>query len=819
MRKNFTSTFLFAAAFFASSYAWADGSHTVSLRAEQTSWGQSSQSFAMSDIAEELGTDATTLYNTIQEWKAAGYASDLFCLGMSDGTWSYEHGSAGDGAFYIGQDGTYYSGWSDAAGYCRLDYDENNITITIGQVGTVKEGDIKCNVSLNYGGQTVTFDATLTIFIPEIDKTPVTSLAGLDVVGRTTYAATLQPHSDWATDAMPVKAEGICQLLGIDPEYMESHFKPMLYAKQYSSDNDSWSDELAHDFTATPSPGFWFNSGVYTEGVEDMSKELTHGAWLGSTTNVAYLVSIGFDAATETINASLGQYPGAWNLGDSHNFDLYLVYGDKAYVITYDITVDVNKDNTIEKYNNVGSEDIVLARDPRKGWTEPEEVTLDTAKILSAFGKDVKFDDLTLYGADQYGTLSNTYTADAPGFWLSTTGAVKGFESGVASFFVDLVSDTIRTDEEHPEVFTVEKKLKIGNMPDVFKGGEECKGTLYLINGENYYAFNIALSINKPEYTIQTCEIVDEQDINVKLVPSASAWEIGKTDVTYLNDIIGTTDGVFYGVTSAGDITDAYSVGEATSVGGGGFWMSAADENGMAYAAGYSGEGAYAIWYYNNVITWFNNPGKTQVGDKHHGTFYLANLWDGKAVKLNVSIKYVDKIISIAVDGEEDLTIGSRSNDGDNYSSTTVDLSKCAETLGGSVEDIMLEGEWFTVDADGNESANNFTDDFGFAFNSDGYAAAEGDDQAFFAGFFDDELRAYAVDDVEAKFNASVYVRYNEKTYAFNLNIIPASQMVGISDAKANAGTHASAYDISGRKAAADTKGIIIKGSKKFIEK
>lgn len=818
MRKNFTPAFLVAASFFVSSNAWADGSHTVSLRSEKAAWATSSQSFAMSDIAAELGTDAATLYSEIQTWKNNGFASDLFTLGAADGTWSANHGTAGDGAFYIGDDGTFHDGWSDAAAYCRLDYDEENITITMGQTGVFDLGDIKCNVALNLNGQIVTFDATLTIFVPEIDKEPVTSMSSLNIVGRYTYKTTVEPHSNWEVDEAPVKVEGICEALGIDPEYMQSHFTPMIYAKSFDSDSYTWSETLAHDFTATPTPGFWFNSGVYVEGVEEMSKELTHGGWLNTKTNMVYITSLSFDAATETINGNIGQYPDAWALGDNHTADIYIVYGDKAYVITYDITANVALDNTIDKYTNVGEETINLGRDPRKGWTELDDVELDTVKITSAFGPDVKFDDLTLYAADKYGNLTNTYTADAPGFWFSANGEVKSYTAGTQSFFVDLVSDTIRTDEEHPEIYTVKKKLSIGNMPDVFKGGEACTTTFYLINGDKYYAFNVNMTIDKPSYTIETCEVTDV-DLNVKLVPDASAWQVGTTDVAYLNDVIGTTQGVFYGVNANNEITDAYSVAEATNTGGGGFWMSAADENGMAYAATYSDDGAYAIWYYNNVITWFNNPGKVQAGEVHYGTFYLANLWDGKAAKINLTIKYVNKIVEVKTDGEESIAVATRSEDGEGYSSTTVDLSKCAETLECTIDDIIMNAEWSVIDADGNETAGNFADGFGYAFNKDGYAVGEDEEQALFVGFFDDELRAYAVDDVDGRFDVVLLAKYNEKTYAFNVSVM-SQEAVGISDAATPAHASDNAfYDLGGRQLTKAAKGIVINSGKKVMAK
>ena len=815
MKKLFTTIMLFVATVMMCNRAWADGQHTINMQSENAAWATSSTDFQMSDIAAELGTDAATLYNAILAWKGASYASDLFCLKMEDDTWSYNHGSAADGAFYIGQDGSFHDGWGDAAGYCRLDYTEETLSITIGQTGSVEKGDIKCVVSLNYGGQTVVFDATLSIIVPEIDKTPVTTISDLEIVGRTKYTHTMQPDETWAAETNSIPVAGIASLLDIDPAYMEENFSAMLYAKHYSSNNESWDAELAHKFTATPNPGFWFNKGVFDEESQQESAELTHGEWLGTAENICFIVSLAYDSQSETVNCGIGQYPGAWALGDNHTADIYIVYGSKAYVITYDLTVDVNQDNTIEKYNNVGSEDITINRDPRGSWFELDSIKLDTAKILELFGDDVKFDDLTLFGEDKYGNITNAYTADAPGFWFTPEGAVKGFENGVASFYVDLITDTIVADPEQPENFTIERMLAIGNIPDMFKGGEACTARLFLMNGEDYYTINLTVNINSPAYTIQTCEIVEEVNINVKLVPTTSSWQTGTTDVTFLNDIIGTTSGKFYGINASGEYTDAYSVSEATTYGGGGFWMSEADETGTAYAAGYSSTGAYAIWYYNNTITWFNNPGFNQIGENNYGTFYLANLWDGKAVKLNVSIKYVANIVTIPLAGEEDITAAARSEEG-SFSITKVDLNACTAALECTLEELYTEAEWFILDEEGNETLDNFQDDLGYIFNKDGYPTSE-EDMTFAAGFFEDELHVFVFneEDVENTYTTVLYAKFNEKTYAFNITIM-SPEAVGISSTKVIKPESTRTFHISGRAASA-VDDIMIRNGKKYI--
>ena len=302
MKQLFTTIMLFVATVMMCNRAWADGQHTINMQSENAAWATSSTDFQMSDIAAELGTDAATLYNAILSWKGASYASDLFCLKMEDDTWSSNHGSAADGAFYIGQDGSFHDGFGDAAGYCRLDYTEETLSITIGQTGSVEKGDIKCVVSLNYGGQTVVFDATLSIIVPEIDKTPVTTISDLEIVGRTKYTHTMQPDETWAAETNSIPVAGIASLLDIDPAYMEENFSAMLYAKHYSSNNESWDAELAHKFTGTPNPGFWFNKGVFDEESQQESAELTHGEWLGTAENICFIVSLACDSQSETVN-------------------------------------------------------------------------------------------------------------------------------------------------------------------------------------------------------------------------------------------------------------------------------------------------------------------------------------------------------------------------------------------------------------------------------------------------------------------------------------------------------------------------------------
>lgn len=815
MKRDFTLIILCVASLFISQATWADGEHTIEMEADPAAWAYSSYGFDMGEIAAELGTDASTLLDAINNWRSINYASDFFMLKLTDGTWSSDHGSAGDGAFYIDQDGGFLSGWGSAAGYCRLDNDDTTLSITIGQTGNLSSGDIKSVCSINYNGQRVVFNTTLHVVIPEIDKKPVTTIADLNIVGSTTFKHTQPVYSSWENEPNTIPTPGITDLLGIDPAYMESHIKPMLFAKHFDSGSESWSPELAHDFTATPSPGFWFNSGVWDEETQAESTELTHGEWLGNTNNKFWVASLAFNPEEDAFECTIGQYPGAWTLGENHQADIYIVYGDKAYVITVDLTVDMEDLDPITNYNRVGEVDFTIQRDPRGGWTETDSLALDMEAVLAAFkasGVELTASDLTLYGTNEYGGITDNYTADPPGFWMTNDNVVTSYSGGEKNIFIDFMND-----EENNVWY-----LKVGNTPDVFTGGETFADTLYLINGQNYYALNIELTMDKPSYTLADCEII-EKTFNVQVVPSSSAWEIGKTSMVDIESLIGTSSGVLYGVNQAGETTTAYSVSEATTYGGGGFWMSPVDENGWAYAAGYSGTGAFAMWYYESNITWFNVPGFSQPGDIVYSTFYIANLWEGKAVKLNLRLKYVSQIAEIVTVGEEDILLAGRNEEGRDYAETTVDLTKAMAALEcEDAEAFAVEGMWYALNESGDlvDTENNYDETCGFTLNDEGFAVnPDSEDGVVQVGFFDTVFRAFILsdEDVDKEYETTLYVTFREKTYAFHI-LVNTEKAVGIKTIDTTAESGAT-YDISGRLVKNPKKGVYIQDGKKILVK
>ncbi len=801
--------------FFTGMKASADGTHTFSLQADYGAWSTTSETFDMSAIAEELGTDAETLSSAIQEWKGTSYAGDFFMLKYTDGTWSGDHGSAKDGAFYIDQEGNMLTGWGTAAGYIRLDYDETTISITFGQTGNVESGTVKGVCSINYNNQTVVFDATITIGTPDldIDKDPVTTIANLNVVGKYTYKCTQPLYDGWQDVENSIPVKGISEALGIDSVYMKEHLSSMLFTKQYDSDNETWEADLVHKFTSTPNPGFWFDSGVWDEETETEGTELKLGSY-SAEANKFYIAEITYNTDTDAFDCVIGQYPGHWTLKENRKAEIYVVYGDKAYVLTVDMTVDMDL-NPITNYTKIGGKEFTVARNPQGGWDVTDSIAVSMTDIISAFGKAgaaLTPADLVLYANDSHGSVTNAYTADNAGFWMTAENTVTSYSGSAANIFIELLNDSVNTENWY---------LKIGNTPNMFNGGEEFNSTLYLINAGNYYLLDVKLTMDSPQYTLDKCEII-ERDLTVKLVPSESSWEIGTTDVSDIDSLLDTTTGTFYGMTAVGDTTANYSVSEANTYGGGGFWMSAADSiTGMAYAAtGYTGTGAFAIWYYESTIHWFNVPGLPKAGDVCHGTFYIANLWNGKAVKLNVTINYVSEIVDITPVGTEEVSVLGRSEDDDIYEHELSLATACGK-LGCTVDELAEAGEWLVMDASENltsKSDENYDDMYGFAFDADGNVT-DVTNAVFYAGYTDDGVfKAYIVDDANKlkTFKTVIYLKYNNKYYAFNVTINDTDTGISsIDEAKGDT----KVYDLTGRKVVNLSKGIYVKGGKKFLVK
>ncbi len=793
----------------------------------RTGWCEGSDvTFKLSEVAAQMQVTVTQLVDAFDEWTANangdsnGYEFNGFFMLENSNTTPTFH-SEQYGGFEMDLDGN-FSSWNSGAywgvyiHFMDVETDELAMTICQNPTNPLK-ADQECHgtVSINLNGGQATFELTFSVEAGEsIDKEAVTDLSKLTIVGETSVECVQEQNDQWWNYEYTIPTAGIADKLDIDAAYMTKMFRQMVFAKDYDSTNEQWG-KLSNEGAATPAPGFYFSGGIIhvdPETEEEYEDRECRNASYGDG-NLFWVSNVQYLQDEDAVYCYVGQYPNGMQAGESRTADIYIVYGDKAYVIHY--TVSLPSQTPITDLTKVGEDTwTIAARDPQLTWNSLEYHALNLDSIAALFtakaGKEVTPSDFKLMATNSYGGITDAYTADSTettqGFWMADGGVVGNYSDGSTSFYIDYIhSDS-------------QKALALGNKPSAFDGGETVTGAVYLVVGDSlYYAVNVNMTIITPKYTINDCNIT-EYNMTVKVVPSSSSWSIGTTSVTNLEEMIGMANGKFYGVTSEGTITDSYSVSEVSQYGGGGFWMSAADPiTGMAYAANYTGDGAYAVWYYDSEITWFNIPGARQAGEEFYGTFYIANLWDGEAVKINLTLKFVESIVTIKPVGTEELYLNARNTAGDDFDEASLDLSKACEQLVCTEDELLESGVWMVETADGDLSSDNFDEMYGFSFNADGEAVAA-EDAVFQVGFADGNIHSFVVDDanVENPYKTTLYIQYNNKLYAFNITINVAATGINAVETETD---NATVYDLAGRKVANPTKGIYIKGGKKFLVK
>lgn len=782
--------------------------------------------FKLSEVAAQLQCTPAQLVDALDERAAAapnanGYKVDGF-FELESATTSYTFHSEQWGGYEMTLEGDFCS-WDNALSVWGVyihewDIIEDRLSFTICQVPSnafPKGKTAHGVVSINLNGGKATFEFNFSVIYPDgIDKEPVTDLSKLTIAGETTFDITQelkQANNEWGSEYYWIPINGAADALGMTSEYMQQVFKEMLFVKEFNEEANDWAG-LSSNGSAVPAPGFYFCGGVRFEGEEEESMECRNGGYRDN--NIFWIMGMQYvdDANGQWLYCGIGQTLDAIKPGQTRYGDVYLVYGDQAYIIH--LSLNVPNMTPITDLTKVGGQIWTVAnRDPRKTWTELEYLDLNLDSIAALFttqmGKAVTPEDFVLTGNNAAGGITTSYTADnsdenhVHGFWMTPSGVVQSYSD--AAFYVNY--------------YDADGRMGLGNKPNAFNGGEMCTGSLYfVVDGTYYYEVKVNMSIMNPQYTFEECEIID-YDLIVKLVPSASVWEIGQTFMQNAEMTLGNS-GILYGVTADGSLTTAYSVSEANNgATGGGFWMSAEDENHNAYAASYTDNGAFAMWYYESYIHWFTVPGLRQPGEYSTATFYIVDFWNGKALKLNVTLKFVDKIIDIKPVAQEDLTLKARNPQGDDFDEVALNLNRCCEELVCSEDELLENGVWKVVDTMGDLVEANFDDMYGFAFNEKGEAIEDIEQAVFTLGFIEGGIRSWVVDDANINnvYTTVLYMEYNNKLYAFNVTI--GEDDSAVKSINADAKNVGRIFDIAGREVVRPTKGLYIQNGQKYFVK
>jgi len=633
-----------------------------------------------------------------------------------------------------------------------------------------------------------------------------TTLAELEIVGSAEVTSEQFPRKNTTAETVEVEVGDLAQLLGVDPAVFNNFWKTNLLFNEQMTVDDVKSETLVA-----------FNSNSWFSTVDDGAQECAIG-----TADTKFRANPSYSNGKLSVAVSQN---GSLKANEKYYGNFYIVNGNKAFKLTVKLNIlQPEETGGFESMTKVGEESISFKRAIADGYT-PTVYPLNMDSIAALFSDGVSAADL-VFMAMNVDELTDAYTAAAPGFWMDLESNPIGWNTSVQSYFAEFKTN----------------RIEFGHMPNMFDGGEECKGSVFFVFGTEYYEFKINIQIgDKPvpsEYTVETCETVATQKYEYLIVPHSADYqnygadEEGNTDyhlmqapidvdINFITEKLGTSTPTFYGEQPTADSV-AYS-NKYSCDPNPGFWMLPAADSTLTHVsrvATWGGGNTYGICYANGVFQFFQYPGARQIGDYYVDNFYLVNLAEGKKIKYVITVKYVESIQSLDLAGTANITVLPRNaEDTDIAYETEYDFTAMYEALGCTAEEWEAAGEWVAKDQTDTWSNANYDDMEGFFFTADGTTIDDGTD-VLHVGFNEEgKLISYVIENsnVETEYNVQFAAKYGEKMYIFNVTVTnhPADGIKTIAVANSNAAT----YDIAGRLVKNPTKGLYIQNGKKVLVK
>ena len=775
-------------------------------------WAPESATFNISEVAEALGTDATTLLSALDAWMAEGSTEPnmfFYAAPSAPDTWADGYTTGGEKGFWIGEDAEIIN-YPDGAYYCNPAWDAENGTFSI-NIGMMPDAlkygiyNKELKFALKYGNKIATFTIDFTVTggeEVELPKPAALIEADLNVVGEKEVTVTQYPRTSYDADKVELVLDDVLEKLGIQGSVLSSYLGELLYCTVFDTETVGKRDSVSNESTAG-APGFWITD-IRVNG--EATGECAAASY--SEGDYFYAESFAFDAETNTVSFNLGQFPGKCQ-GDEHFFvNIYIIYGDKAYRIRINFTTLVKEQgNGLDEYTKVGEYTAEIEQEPTSDYST-KIVRPDMEAIAAALGCEVS--EIRMKALDDTDNFAAS-TGERGGFWFNSDGRVTTWNVNSVICFNPATAGDYST-------------LQVCQMPNVLSAGQEASATVYFFNGEEgdkYYAYTIKLTVTESKEPIGDIEFNSVRTIAFAaqtLVTSdhqcSETWSI---DLGVLEKEIGTIEPVLYALANDADAAaneDPYSK-EYSCTPYPGFWL---DADGRRST--YGSTSPVGICYGSDgTFTFFQFPGANNVGDVFKTQLFLVNPEDGRMITFNITLSFVETLVKPEVVGEETITLPVSVKD---YA-IVIDLSKAAEALGVTVGDLMDEANDYlhgiTDSGIYGEGRSCFD---GLAFGFDGYYDIVSG-SIFFNIDLDGEntvINIFSNEEAAEDFTASTKFCFQieNKQYIFNVKFVSDSVFTGSKGITAGQ-TSTKIYDLSGRQVQQPTRGLNIVNGKKVIVK
>lgn len=805
-------------------------------------------SFKLTEVAQTLGTDTTTLVNALKTWyetntaEGATPSGDAMFQAYVDDALVPGDASAYNGNFngiWFGKDGSLQPYGENAAYHAESAWDatEDAFSIYLLQYPNAFAGG-ESNTkkfALTFGGKTATFDITYNINTPAEVPAPATLLRSefaekMTKAGEATVKAVRTDVQGYEATALKVNAKEIAEKLGIEYEkFATMDMSKLIYTINYDTYNNGIaSDTLTNAYTAN-APGFWFRTTIYGQGEEHQGEDSpVLGAAAYGDTDKIFIEQ--FKIAGDSITCNLGQFPGKLIAGDDLTAYIYIMYGDKYYLVNYNVKCEAAATTSISEMENTGNVDVELEFNQFTGDYGVVYTELDLEAIKTALGitddsaiqfKVAKDDDAFYPG--------NT-DAGAYGYWMDGESHKTSWKDG----------------ETSPLFVTLEKQGEPGKIGvGLFAGLHQKAGTshttkVYYVAGSKYFTITIKCNVvEKEQKDHSTWNIVATKKVAKQVIASTDVYISDNNQTSFTitaeecQQLVGTASPTLYceladTLQKDGKLYAPYSVYACDPKPG--VWLG---KNGQGHLWSGNADCPVGICWLQSTTNGlpvgdfavFQVPNVNKAGDVYKAKVYLVNEETYDMVQVDFNITFVSAIESAETVGTENMTIASSKDEDKHF---TIDLTKAAEALGVTAEELLNDesGYFKIMTASGTFTNVNVTPSSGYTFDKDGSYNAGGDG-AFGIGYNADNAEwdvygvsaSTAIEEDTWKIATTFCFEVNGKQYLFNITVVDENTYTGIEDVKAaDSNKQNKIYNLQGIEITKPVKGqIYIQNGKKRI--
>lgn len=765
--------------------------------------------FALSDVATTLGTDAATLGAAISEYVSAETPATI--LFAANGTeWAAELEAANHG-FWMAADGTPVGHGDASVWYCSPDVDDEFTTLTfnVGQMPRVMAAGDKgqTTITLKFNEKEATFALTLNVIAkPEYNiPEPTVIEKDLNIVGTAEVTVEQYPRSGYESDPIEVDLGDLPAKLGIDQiGVLTDELGQIVYTTWYNNGDIELGGGLKKDsLTNKPTGegvGYWFRP-VQNEAGEEYG-EVSATNWGGD--DKFYINYLTYDIETGKLSGVLGQYPGSCNANEKWYAVLYLIWGNKAYQLRVNLNLIERETEGLEGMTKVGEAEFVIEQYPATSYaTSPFHPDVDA--IAEALGTEVGY--FSYNALDDENSIAPGYTTGTTeyGYWFNREGYVTTWGDN-AFFYINPASQTDFS------------TMNIGQYPGHLSAGDKVETNLLFVKDDKYYNIHVVLNIISEEGKPDPNDFksVATRSAVIQAIPLADAYTIEQTwtiALDQLESLIGTTDAALYGLTNPDKVaegeakyTDSYSCTPYP-----GFWL---NNDGYADSWGSSPVGiTYEVA--SGEFTFYQMPGLNNVGDVFKAPLYLVNVETGNMVTINFTVQFVAEIVEYEEVGSENVVIPvSMAED----CAIELDFAPAAEALGVSVDELTAESSRYLKGMMAGTYSEGVNIQTGLTFDANGECNSQGD---YYFWFENGKLYSGTNVDIPEDFSLPVQFAFNidDKLYVYYATFVSTEIYTGIKNVGTDVKADNRIFDISGRQVSKPTRGIYIQNGKKVVIK